>query len=55
MPAGKAAIDTHIKAFELKRICAGQQETARMFDRFPKDWPKLDSRKGHLVCVAGQP
>jgi hypothetical protein len=40
MPADKAAIDTHVKAFELKRIRAGAKETARMFDRYPKGWPK---------------
>ncbi|HUE70046.1 MAG TPA: ankyrin repeat domain-containing protein [Pirellulaceae bacterium] len=45
MRADKAAIDAHIKAFELKRICAKAKETARMFDRYPKDWPKPDFEK----------
>jgi len=40
MPANRTAIDAHIKAFGLKKAIAGTDLTSKIYDRYPKSWPR---------------
>jgi hypothetical protein len=40
MPADKAAVDAHVKMFGLEKTRAGTHRTSKMYERFPKSWPK---------------